>query len=441
MKRFKQTLLEQIINTWLKAVAMAIILSGVMLFPLEALAKGPIQHFIARRVAEETKSTAGWSVVTGSAASGTVASTNGWIDNSNFTVGEDYLILVWGYHGTSNTAGRSGIRVTHGGTAFAESETLEETDRTASAYKASYFWFTVWTAANEDLEVEYNNANAAHTGRVEDVTLIAINVEDALADGDLQYNISTAGGTLDATPTTKASITWTPANNNDTWWIMGYSQANITTVGSSQYEARLDIDGTDRSIQSIEGENASDTPVYGVGWVTTLSNASHTIAVQLSESATDEDWLAAGVFALRLNRFRDFVTNATAGTQTLNAGLNTYNGIATITDTPQRGGNWLIVGGYIADDKDGRVTARIQQDNTTNITDEDGGWQHSTADLVPWTGADIASYTNTAAITWDLDSRETNNVTPDPEAEDAWMVGFSMSQNDGPLVGAVMVVY
>jgi hypothetical protein len=357
----------------MKSAAVVFILCASVMYSSDVFAKGNIRHFIARRVAEETKSTAGWSAVTGTAATGTVASTNGWIDNSNFTVGEDYLILVWGYHQTSNAAGRSGIHVTHGGVAFTESETIEETDRTGAAYKTSYFWFTVWTAANEDLEVEYYNVNAAHTARVEDVTLIAINVEDALADGDFQYNISTAGGTLDATPTTKASINWTPANNNDTWWIMGYSQANITTVGSSQYEARLDIDGTDRSIQSIEGENAADTSVYGLGWVETLSNAAHTIAVQLSESAADEDWLAAGVFALRLNRFRDFVTDPNAGTQALAAGVNNYTAVATITDTPQRGGNWLIVGGYVADDKDGRVTARIQQDNVTNITDEDGG--------------------------------------------------------------------
>jgi hypothetical protein len=129
MSWFKKIILAVLINTWMKAAMTAIVLGAVFLSSTDVFAKGPISHFIARRVAEESKSTAGWSAVTGTAASGTVASTNGWIDNSNFTVGEDYLILIWGYHGTSNTAGRSGIRVTHGGTAFAESETIEETDR------------------------------------------------------------------------------------------------------------------------------------------------------------------------------------------------------------------------------------------------------------------------------------------------------------------------
>ena len=233
-----------------------------------------IEHYVAQASAEQSKTTNGWSAVTGTSIAGT-----------NFTVGERYLVLVWGEHDSNNNAVQSGIRVIHGGTAFTESQTIEETDRTGAAYKTPYFWFTVWTAANENLEVEYYNsdATATYTARVEDVTLLAINAEGLIAAEDLQYDIQTGGGTLTTTPTSKASFTWTPANNGDTWWIMAYAQADIIDVGNDYFLARIDVDGTDRSIEQIEGEDATDTPLYGLGWVTTLTDTSHTIAVQLSE--------------------------------------------------------------------------------------------------------------------------------------------------------------
>lgn len=80
---------------------------------------------------------------------GTTGSANRWEDNSNFVVGERYLIVATGYHNTRNNTGRSGLHVTHGGVSFGESEGTEETDRVGTGYKKPYFWFTIWTAAND----------------------------------------------------------------------------------------------------------------------------------------------------------------------------------------------------------------------------------------------------------------------------------------------------
>ncbi|MCX7935312.1 MAG: hypothetical protein N3A66_08650, partial [Planctomycetota bacterium] len=153
------------------------------LFARVALAAA-IEHYSIARAAEETKATDGWSVV---------ATTPASIPGSSFAIGKRYLLLCWGYHNTENTADRSGIRVTHGGVPFTESETTEKTDRTNFAYKRAYFWFTVWTAANEDLQVEYfrNSSSPTRVARVQDITLIAIYAEDLIANGDLVYDIQT----------------------------------------------------------------------------------------------------------------------------------------------------------------------------------------------------------------------------------------------------------
>src|SRR5690606_14923231 len=133
----------------------------------------------------------GWSAVPGTADSGTTGSTNGWIDSTNLTAGDRYLVMAWGTHNTNNLSDRSGLRVKHGSTPFTESQTTEITDRTSSSYMTPYSWFTVWTAVSgEDLEVEMYWANAGATlVRAKDVTLVAINAEELISSGILQYSL------------------------------------------------------------------------------------------------------------------------------------------------------------------------------------------------------------------------------------------------------------
>ncbi len=387
-----------------------------------------VEHFVARRTSVETKTSTGWSAVTGTAGTGTTASANGWIDNSNFTVGERYLILASGYHQTSNNAGRSGFRVTHGGVAFAESEGTEETDRTGAAYKTPYWWFTVWTAADEDVEIEYYNENAAHTARVDDVKLIVLNVEDLITNNDLKYSISTAGGTLTTTFASQVNLSWTPDNSGDSWWIMAYTRADIQTLTGDAYAARLNIDGTTYFEQETDGEDTNDSPIYGLGWAQTLTNTAHSIDVEIRETVGNQGWFAAGVFALRLNAFDTFVIDAVSGSQTLSAGDGSYNQIASVTGSLGRSGDLIVAGGTVVDDKNGRVTALLDVDDTTPVSSEYGGWQPSTTDNTPFTAIGLLSYDAREPHSFDLDARETNDVTPDPEAYDSWIVYFSLEE-------------
>ena len=273
--------------------------------------------------------------------SSTCTSGAGWYDmpsdlvqisNTDFTNGEDYLIMAWGSTNTSNINGRSGLRIEHGTTGFTESQSVIETDRTNSGHKYPYFWFTVWTAvAGEDITLQayYDGTN---NGEYEDLTLVAINAEDLQTNNDLKYDIQTTGGSLTTSMVNKASITWTPENAGDTWWVMGYGQMDtISTVDKDFFNAQLDIDAGSTTVGTshIEGENTADTPIQGYGWATTFTAASHTAAIQMSDTvATNgQEWDAAGIFALRLNVFEDFDASATTG-QT----QQTYTASTWITD-------------------------------------------------------------------------------------------------------------
>lgn len=383
-----------------------------------------LEHYVARAVSQVTTTSAGWSNITGSADSGTAASTNGWIDNSNFTVGERYLVMCWGFYNCDNANANCGMRVTHAGTAFSESQSMLEPQQIAATYKHPYFWFTVWTAADEDLEVQmYRGAN---TARVEDITLVAINAESLITNNNLQYSINTTGGTTNNTLATKVSTTWTPANNGDTWLVMAYSLFNVNDVGGNTYEQRLVLGGTNMTTSVMDGEDTNDTVVVPSAFARTFTNASTTIALQLRSGNNSHAWLAAGIFALRLNAFESFVINATSGTTVLNAGNNTYNTVATVTSAPRLTSDWIVTGGFVDDDNNSFTTARIQLDNTTDISSEQGGQAWVSTDLVPFIAGDITSYEARVSHTWDLDARETNNTT-NPEAEDAWLAAFSLS--------------
>ena len=189
-----------------------------------------IENYSAKREGEYNTGTTGWTNIPGTVNTGTTASANSWIAGSNFEVGAKYLIMVWGTHQSDNTNDQSGIRVLRGGTPFTESQTIEKTARAASSYKTPYFWFTVWTATNSDIDVQmYYNQVSGTQARVEDITLLAIKADDLIATGDLEYNISNIGGTLTDTFANKLTLNWTPDNNNDIWWVNGYNQAKMTS--------------------------------------------------------------------------------------------------------------------------------------------------------------------------------------------------------------------
>lgn len=387
----------------------------------------PLEHYAARRETEETKTSGGWSPVSGGVLPGTAASPNGWLAASNFTPGERYLLLIWGEHNTSNINKRSGIRVTHGGVPFAESETTEETDRNSPLYKTPYFWFTVWTAVpgeNIDIEYFFDSPGGGDTARVEDVTLLAVNAEALIESGNLIYDSKVASNkTLTTTFSPKTSLIWTPESNGDAWWVMGYTRADIFDINGPRYQARITIDGVPRVSQLIQGEDTLDTPIYGLGWVTSFTNALHTISLELSESGADMQWEAAGVFALRLPNFRNFAFEANPGLGPTMSSVNLWVEQANINPNVSVIADWLITSGSIVDDNGNRVLGRIQS-SETSITDDTGGRVLVSTDEIPNTLADL-QYTLSAGV-HDFDYDTETTLAGNSNTRDAWIVGFPM---------------
>jgi len=137
------------------------------------------------------------------------------------------------------------------------------------------------------------------------------------------------------------------------------------------------------------------------------------------------------VFALRLNAFESF-----AVASDVNDGVNmnvdnTWFEQLGVDPTVQTTGNWLIAAGTTIDDNDKRAQSRIQL-NASNITDVTGGWQHNANDLVPNTVADFRSMTAGAAADIDYDTKTTNGTAA--QAEDAWLVAFSMELAPEPSI-------
>ena len=390
-----------------------------------------LEYYLARRDTNQTWSvdagqTIGWLTASGTPEAGTVGSANGWIDGANFTPGERYLILAWGAHNTNNNNCRSGLRVSHGGTAFDESATIEETDRTETYRTTPWFWFTVWTAADEDLDIDFygdnQSANNNRTILIGNITLMAVNAEELIANGDLIYDTDTGAGVLDTNWAAKANISWTPVNNNENWWLGAYSQGDIVDINSDQYEARLNIDsGTIRSFQSIEGEDTDDTPLYGLGWAQPFSDAAHSAAVEVQENVADEAYLSSGIFALNLNAFEQFnYISDTDPTTISERFINTR--IVGVNPVPRSQGDWLVTGGYVAEDNGQAVIGRIKED-WTDIVDLHGGWQQNNTDFVPWTGGDISDFSTTSK---DIAIYALTAGTGSANVDHPWLAAFSL---------------
>lgn len=397
-------------------------------FTINALSRSNIsnesQKFISKRESTYISSVIGWNSISGAAETGTTASANGWIAGSNFTVGEKYLILAWGSHQSDSTSAKSGIRIKHGSTPFTESQTIETTQQTSTSYKTPYFWFTVWDGLNENLEAEiYWDGAAGTEARVEDVTLLAINVTDLINQNKLVYNISNTGGTLDTTFTNKASVSFTPDVNNEKWWIMGYTQADIIDINSDTFEARLNINGSTNSPLIITGKEANDTPLYGIGFAQELANTSQTLSVQIRESAANQEWDSAGIFALNLNTFDTYMADSQVGEKPILSTPSDWVEQSSIDPLLRKSGSFITASGAVVNDGGARVINRLQSSDI-NITDDVGGWRQQTGDRPPITLGDINVSLASGLKNIDMDSQTT--LAGNARLIDAWTVGFTL---------------
>lgn len=278
------------------------------------------------------------------------------IPAANFVANGVYFIIATGDFSGDNNTFRE-IRVVHGTTptVFPGSLSINDSSSSIAGDKSLYgphvIQFTQ-PATAEDVKVQMRVQVSTATVNADNVVLWAIRRDvDLVENTDYKYaELDETGAPTQHTTTMKdrASITFTPADNNHDWLVI-YSIMVIVDSTTVNWEARIRRDGTEASPAETvaffarEGENAVEQVLYGSFWPLTLTNASHTLAVQSRDDATGvHDHAFSSILALRLDAFEDHTifTN----TAIIDAfGKDVYGEIGAMDITPQTAGDIILM--------------------------------------------------------------------------------------------------
>ena len=400
---------------------------------------------IANAFAEQTTNQSTTSTTYGAVSGAQLAS-------SNFVAGQKYLILVGAQTSRSLSSGNGGLRVAHGGTAFAELEWVYQPNLANT--RLSYFAFVVWTAVSGEA-IDLQMKATTGTTNADQIVLWSVRLDADLTEGtDWHSNVNTTSNALGTAFENGASVTFTPANANDIWLLLHEHQATAN-LATSQGESRADLSGGTTANWGLVSEEGEDTAVdihfHAFLRAISLPASSHTFRVQgRSESADVFTHLRSAVFALNLSKFKD-VSQVFTATAVGYSTTSWASAVQTLAHTKTVDGNVLILAANVDDLAATTTTAthRLQVDNV----DQPGT---QTADIYPTSPTDNDStdqgawhlFTReslTANITIDHDGH--SNVATTPTYSDRALVCFSMelaaaggiTEADGNASGAATV--
>ncbi|MGA1871038.1 MAG: nitrous oxide reductase family maturation protein NosD [bacterium] len=358
------------------------------------------------------------------------------VSNSNFTPGDKYFIMCTASYGGSNNNSRFGVRLLHGSIVFIGAESTQEPAGFGTTDLHEYFYMTVWTAvADQDIIFQLRTFNSSYTATADSIVISWMNLSDGVYENvDWVFNEDATSRDLTTTWTDAigATISFTPLNADDNWLIIGNGCFNVNALNyNMQMRISRDDEADTEPIISQEGEDTDDTTLFGVARAYTLSNEPHKFEIQCSvdSGSSTGGHISSRIFALRLNAFNThkFVWNEAEISLT---NQNTWYEMGTLTYQPDATGNALILGVASIDGGDAgkEVGSRIQIDGITNPGGSDA---HQTlcfdgTDEFLITRHTIESFMGASSYTIDWDARETNDVNPPPQAEDRFLVVFSM---------------
>jgi hypothetical protein len=295
------------------------------------------------------------------------------ISSASFTVGKRYLLLVTAQHSNITTTGICGLRVEHGTTAFAESES-EQTVPSAGDYIV-YTWMTVWTAVTgEGITLQGMVEAGGRTQRVNFVSLLAIQLDDYLTENtDWFFNERANDDALSTTPMAGATVTFTPATASQDWLVLSSAQishGDVTTAALSEL-VRSGEASSSTPASNIEAQGAaSNLRGHFLARVFTLGAASNTFTEQTSTSSgTAHTRLHGALFALNLHRFLDHGAVYTDASAAITATSGFGTELQTATVTPDGNTSMFILSSVLYDENS---TTRLRFRNQTYV---DGGAQ------------------------------------------------------------------
>lgn len=305
--------------------------------------------------------------------------TNASISSSSFVAGQKYLIIVSAeVDGAPTNAANVGLLVAHGGTGFADSESVIEVntvgDGTNGRY--SYMWFHVWTAvASEAIELQFKVVTSTDTVGVDQVHLFAMRLDDDLAENtDWFFNENATDIALTDTYQDGASITFTPGTASHDWLVLASAQHKNGTTITISNKTKLDWNNDASALMEFirEGEDlTNDIHVWTHARCCTLDASSQIFKQQSALTAAGgaaDTRLHSKVFALNLNKFKDHAFAWTEAQVDLSA-TDFATQTQTITITPTVVSDVMVIGVVAYDLQSTTPTykARMQLDDTTDI--------------------------------------------------------------------------
>lgn len=301
------------------------------------------------------------------------------IASGSLTAGKKYLVVAHGVVKGNSSGGQFGIRMKHGATIFPGSEMVIEPASGLNGNWYTYFKPRVWTAVGgEALALEFRTALTGDTVSFDNGGITVYKLSDDLVEGvDWFYDEDASGATLTPTWVAGAEVTFTPSNPS-TWMVLTDCQHDVSSLVVS-YETRLSRSGEAASLTPLatrEGENATEELMgQPLARAFALGVASNTFREESRIHDTglgSETRLFSAVFALNLNKFRNFNVGYTEASVDLVA-ADFGNQLQTLALTPTIASDTFILGAYLYNDGSASdsTKARVQVDNAASIWDTD----------------------------------------------------------------------
>ncbi len=398
-----------------------------------------IAHAFAEQNSNQTTQSASYVDITGVS-----------IASSNFTAGKKYLLWVTSRLSTDSGAELAGMRLAHGGTAFADSE--YQLNLTSASNSCAYPWFVVWTAVSgEAITLQFARVTGTtSTVSADQVALFAMNLSDDVQENtDWLYAESTGDLSLTTTFQDGASVTFTPGTASQDWLVATVARIVHTTT-TNNARSRIDRSGEAASSLPESGKEVDGTTsagdIYTNIRVFNLGAASNTFKEQAaSTGANAHTRLYSAIFVLNLNKFKNHANAYTEADQNLSA-TNYATQLQTISITPDVASD-VLIGAWFgfdcgnasrdaefrvqldnSDQPAGQTTDNYQYDAGSDATDEEAmalitmpnlSAAAHTIDLDAsadaTTGTPVGQYATLFAFTMELAAAGGGGPAPEPE--------------------------
>jgi len=351
----------------------------------------------------------------------TASSSTSWSDAatisaSEFTGGEDYLILCSASVGNlASTSTLNNFKMIHGSTDFVGSNKVIESHNVSEPSDV-YGYMTKFTqpATPEDIKFQFKGSNT----QADSINLIAMPLGSLTENTDYFFNEDDDSSSPTMHGTTYrsyASVSFTPTNNNEDWLVIANPTVRIDSTASNYlYSIKHGTD--DRPYFSHEGEDLGENSTTILSRVFTLSNASsQTLALQGKDDETGiNDHYASRIFVLRLNAMRDYAFSWSAARQVHTQ--NTFKKVSSVSVTPTTSSKALLIG-YVRHEsvsENNNIKAKIEDNSYAKPTGADGlvnvardlSDQRAAVRLAPtnFIGYKTHDIDLSVAVDWDTDS-------------------------------------